>query len=26
VDYRARTPMLIPRLWSKRAKLQRRVI
>src|SRR6201996_3005725 len=26
VDYRARTPMLIPRLWSKSAKLQRRVI
>jgi protein-S-isoprenylcysteine O-methyltransferase Ste14 len=25
-DYRARTPMLIPRLWSKSAKLQRRVI
>jgi methanethiol S-methyltransferase len=26
VDYRARTPMLIPRLWSKRAKFQRRVV
>jgi methanethiol S-methyltransferase len=26
VDYRARTPMLIPRLWSRSAKLQRRVI
>jgi protein-S-isoprenylcysteine O-methyltransferase Ste14 len=26
VDYRARTPMLIPRLWSKSAKLQRRVV
>jgi protein-S-isoprenylcysteine O-methyltransferase Ste14 len=25
-DYRARTPMLIPRLWSKRAKFQRSVI
>lgn len=26
VDYRARTPMLIPRLWSKTAKLQRRAV
>jgi methanethiol S-methyltransferase len=26
VDYRARTPMLIPRLWSKSAEAQRRVI
>jgi len=26
VDYRARTPMLIPRLWSKSAKLQRRAV
>ena len=25
-DYRARTPMLIPRLWPKSAKLQRRVV
>jgi protein-S-isoprenylcysteine O-methyltransferase Ste14 len=25
-DYRARTPMLIPRLWSKRTKLQRSVV
>ena len=26
VDYRARTPMLIPRLWSKSTKLQRRAV
>jgi methanethiol S-methyltransferase len=26
IDYRARTPMLIPRLWSKSAKMQRRVV
>jgi protein-S-isoprenylcysteine O-methyltransferase Ste14 len=25
-DYRARTPMLIPRLWSRSAKVQRRVV
>ena len=25
-DYRARTPMLIPRLWSRSAKVQRRII
>jgi methanethiol S-methyltransferase len=26
VDYRARTPMLIPRLWSRSAKVQRRTV
>jgi methanethiol S-methyltransferase len=26
VDYRARTPMLIPRLWSKSVKVQRRIV
>jgi protein-S-isoprenylcysteine O-methyltransferase Ste14 len=26
VDYRARTPMLIPRLWSRSAKAQRRIV
>jgi len=26
IDYRARTPMLIPRLWSRGAKVQRRII
>ena len=26
LDYRARTPMLIPRLWSKSAKVERRII
>ena len=26
VDYRARTPMLIPRLWSRSAKVQRRIL
>ena len=26
IDYRARTPMLIPRLWSRSAKVQRRIV
>jgi protein-S-isoprenylcysteine O-methyltransferase Ste14 len=26
VDYRARTPMLIPRLWSRGARVQRKII
>jgi protein-S-isoprenylcysteine O-methyltransferase Ste14 len=26
VDYRARTPMLIPRLWSRSVKVQRRIV